>query len=789
MKVNLRQELSPIKFCFFIKPNRKDLLESIKCLFSVWCGIYSPIIPYYKRFSEKYRLRYNMGASRKVYYGNIIKNYDPDIIVYDDDIDKEELIAFGVEVKMISLSKFKEDLERFSLEKGISIDLVINSLIKEEFKYNRTDNLKIRIPEINKDDLLLNAWQGTFLNSINIKYVQNYLLKESFIEKIDFNYKTFNKFFENNNLSLRFINIYKTRLLYDRGISKNTVLYFLNPSDTLDVIDYWNLRALGWKLFPVPVSKMKTVPYKEAIIEILKDLEIREKRFKFKIIDVLISSSFKPKPIMDYVNSIISDEKLKVSLLHQHWFPRFWHDYNEILRGDLVFCPQIFVDSEHDTIESEEAGYVNFKLPPLPFKSRFSNSGLLKSNLSLSYWEDEGKYAEVISGITTKDWVGITRDFSFRNEWKVSKNGIFKYINHEDDNVSFYLPESFKFFSKYFVNKDISIKQTASGKLGYEVLKNIGGIHGANLFSTSNAIKIVELFENGNVVSVEELVGKINQHKPYPEFKKPKDVIELLLRKQIIEFGVKIQCSVCEQRTFYLLQDLNDELKCSVCRNTFELPKSDPKSSLKYVYRGLGPFSRNNKVDGLLSVFLTIRLFKLDMSDGTEGISFIFDFEAKKDKNDFEVDLVVLSKSFKYENKVESFVCECKTFKSIGEKDYFRLKFFGEQMEGTTLVVATLKEEFLEDEKVLLRKLVNDFRTKEFDTTNPVLLLTGSELIPNRGGFGLSEYSDTIKNYTGVDYVKTIADLSCEKHLGLRTCSELQNEAWMKKHQKKKGIE
>lgn len=785
MKVNLQQELSPVKFCVFIKPNsRNSLFESVKCLFSVWCGIYSPILPFFNRFSKKYKDRYSLGLNRDDYYKNIIANYDPDVIIYEDSIDDKKLVKYTENRSLISLSKFIDGLRVGMPKYGVCIDTIIDSLIESEFKYSRTDNLKITIPKINKRNLLLNAWQGVFLDNINKHYVQNYLLEKPFVEESDLNYNNFDSFLEENNVSIRIANVFKTNLTFNRHIRQDITIYFLNPSNDLDIIDYWNLRALGWKVFPIPVSKKDTEPYESQIIEILKNRAQREKHFN--TINVLISNDFQNKPILDFINLIINREKLKVSLIHQNWFPRFWHESNEILNADFVFSPKVYFDSKYQDLVSEEGGYVSFELPSLPFDTNKSNDILFKSYMSLSYWDDEGKYAEVISNINTEDWIKIVKSHGFKRDWKVSNHGIVKYISYNKQGARFYLPKAFNFFTKYFARKRISINETASGKLGYEVLKNIGGLHGANLFSTQSAIKIVELFEGGNLVSIEELTGKIKQYKPYPEIKNSKEVIDLFLEKQIIEFGIRIQCSICEQRSFYLPAQMEDELKCSVCRNNFVLPKSDPRNSLKYYYRGIGPFSRNNKVDGLLSVFLTLRLFKLDVADGLERLSFIFDFDAKKDGKSFEVDLAIIAKSYKNEHVPQSFICECKTFKSIGEKDYLRLKFFGEQIPNAILVVATLKNEFSDEEKVLLKKLVNDFRTGHY-ATNPVLLLTGNELLPNEKYFPLKKYNDVIPKHAHINYIKELADLSCKEHLELETCAELSSIAWAKKHRKTKA--
>lgn len=346
------------------------------------------------------------------------------------------------------------------------------------------------------------------------------------------------------------------------------------------------------------------------------------------------------------------------------------------------------------------------------------------------------------------------------------------------------MPDSFSFFEKYFSEKGLSIKKTASGKLGNQVLKNIGGIHGTNIFSKQESISIIQLFEGGRIVSSEELIGQIKRGNPFPYLSDHAEIIGLLLDKQIIEFGFKIQCSVCEQRSFYLPSDLENNLKCSICRNSFVLPKSNPRKALKYVYRGVGPFSRNNKVDGLLSVFLTIRLFNLEISDRIDrGISFIFDFEIKKGNKTFEIDLTVLTKNRRNKNTAQLFICECKTFKHIEKKDTDRLKFLGDKLPNSILVVSTLNKSFTVEEKELLINLVESFRTKDFFSSNPILLLTSSELMPDKGYYGLKDYSDKIALHSYVNYFHDLADLTCEKHLEMKTCSDLRLEAWKKVHQ------
>mgnify|MGYP000273769269 CR=1 FL=1 len=785
MKVNLQQDLSPIKFLFFIKPNSKSgFLEFIKASFSIWCGVYCPILPYYSRLSKNYKSRYNLTINLKDYYQNIISNFDPDVIVFEDGLNENALNELADGRKLISQSNFTKGLKTGQPISSIHIDTVYDTIIKKEFKYKRVDKLGLTIPKINDRDLLLCAWQGKVLKNVENKFFDNYLLKKPFVEKVDLKYDNVIPFIQNQPISLLLANTHKTRMIGKRVWFNKKALYFLNQNSISDVMDFWNLRALGWTIFPIPIAKKNHVTYEKYIINYLEKEGTKGK--DFNIAGVLISRDIKKKIIIDFLDVIVKKNKIKVSVAYQDWFPRFWSNSPEVLKADFVDCPRIVFDNKYESVEVEveEEDYVNIDLPKPPFKLRHTGEMIFKSYFSFNYWSTNGEYAEVIDGITTKDWHKIIGGYFFReNQWKISGSDIIRYVRFKKDHASFHLPKAFDFFSKYFKNKGFFIKETASGRLGKEVLRNLGGIYGANLFSTKNAIKIIELFEGGKVVTSQDLIGKIQRFKPYPEIQHPKEVISLFLEKNIIEFGFRVQCSICNQRSFYLPSDINDNLKCNICRNDFELPKADPRGSIGYLYRGVGPFSRNNKVDGILSVFLTIGLFKKDLDGGPEEMSFIFDFDVEKNKNKYEIDLALITKDGR-NGEVNTFICECKTYKDISEKDYNRLKYMGENIPNATLVVSTLKEEFTEKEKLLLIKLTNHFRNGH-STTNPILLLTGSELVPDNRYHPLKKYEDKIAIHNHVDYVKTLADLTCEEHLGLKTCSDLFHEAWVKFHKQK----
>ena len=100
----------------------------------------------------------------------------------------------------------------------------------------------------------------------------------------------------------------------------------------------------------------------------------------------------------------------------------------------------------------DENDYISFSLPELPFKQNHHTKIYHKAyfSFSYSYRNDQGKYAEVISDISTDDWVSIIKEFGSKYEWRISREGIIRYIRFERDRVFFNLPTSFKFFTKFF---------------------------------------------------------------------------------------------------------------------------------------------------------------------------------------------------------------------------------------------------------------------------------------------------------------------------------------------------
>lgn len=785
MFLGINQTTAPIKIGILIKPNsRTNFKKALEIASSMWGGFFFPIIPIYKNIPQKYRKEFKIKLKPIEYYKNIINNYDVDIIIFDENLDKDYISKIAGDRVTQEISFLKKKNRSDYINHGIKIDRILTSIIKSEFKYKRNDNLKISIVKLPKGDLFLN----TFLGALGDNYKNQIYSKhkeEHFFEMPNVNISNLHKTLSKESLGLFELSNYKINPYAKRHWLKGIGIYFLKTDSLYDLNTFWNLRALGWNIIPIPISQIEN-PYFIGLIERFTSFYQNESE-SLNLIKCLLSTSFdnrEKQKVIDLLQQTAKKLNAKKLYVLQRLYPRYWEN-KSVLEADKVECCNFSIDSNYEQIESED-NFVKFNVKKLPFKTENTYSRAnYKVRLSISYFDEYAKKAGVIHGIDTRDWIRLTQSFD-AGKWRISKSGLNYLVNDEFDSISFTIPNALPFFKKYFSKRSFVLNETPNGKLAEEVLKNLGGIRGTYLLSNASILKIIEEFEDGNILTFSSLLGLI---KKYTENQNGENIIYWLLDKKMIELGANIKCKVCNQRTFYVPNELDIELTCSVCRNKFKFPTHKP-SEAKWSYRGIGPFSRNNKVGGLLSVFLCLKLLKEEFAGSLGSISALVGFELnKKGEKPFEIDLgtLVQRDSDDEENSPELFISECKTYKKFTSKDFTRMKQIGKEFPNSILAFATLNETLNDFEKKELTKLVKYFRKGIGSRPiNPVLILTAKELMPKDYLSSFAEYRDDSKPYIQNDKVGTLCDKTVEKYLNIETWSSIQLKKWKEDSKKRK---
>lgn len=788
MTIGVNQTVSPIKFCFLIEPNSENKFErAVKIAFSYWGGIFSPILPLYSVLPDEFKNEYAIGYDALNYYKNTIDNFDPDIILYDNSLDVEYIKTLIGDRTLLTIEDFLADTETGKIKYGISVPELISNIIETEFKFVRNDNLKLSLPDTQNSGLFLKSFIGCFVDAFQ-EEISNQLKSHSYFEQPEITFDNIGDYFPSENITTLNINLQEIKSFPERRWFKGEGIYFVNETRLNDIINYWNLRALGWSIIPIPLSHIDNA-YFSGFIERFSEFQLNKSE-SFSFVNFQISTTTTPEQY-ELIQQKLQDIKNKIggnlNFSFQNWFPRFWAEERSVLEADKVLCSKTETNSNYSQVEVQE-NRVKFKTENLPFKLKhnYHLAASHKVNLTFSYFDEYLNDAGLIYGIETIDWIRLTHSYG-RDKWRLSKTGLNHYVRREDDEVYFYIPKAKDFFQIYFSKSGNKLIETSNGRLANEVLKNIGGIRGSYFLQNKSSLDILGLIEDGKTVYHQQLVGEIKRSLKIKNNEQTNSYIKRIIENKIIEFGSILQCEVCHQHAFYLPSDLNETMTCAICRNNFSLPMHQP-TEIKWAYRGIGPFSKNNKVGGVITVFLTLKLFNQEFADTSGNMSALIGFELVKNKKTKEVDLAVMFQE-KHNDSVppDLIFCECKTYKNFTSDDADRMIELGAEFPNSILTFATLNDELTENEKAEILRVVNNFRTGYgHRPTNPVLILTAKELLPKDFWGHFSEYENDAKPYHKYnDWIGNLCEFTVKKHLNVKTWGEIQSELWQEEMKKR----
>src|SRR5690349_18189074 len=88
-KVGVKQRLAPVRLCFLIVPDDEtSFTQAIEIAFSLWGGMYCPILPFFKDLPLEFRKEFGIPITTESFYRNTLENYDVDAIIIDDKLDR-----------------------------------------------------------------------------------------------------------------------------------------------------------------------------------------------------------------------------------------------------------------------------------------------------------------------------------------------------------------------------------------------------------------------------------------------------------------------------------------------------------------------------------------------------------------------------------------------------------------------------------------------------------------------------------------------------------------------------
>jgi len=800
--VNLR----PIRIAFLVDPNdRKAILRAIRINTCLWGGIYNPIVPVFKRLLKVWADdKINRLSYRSIING-YIDAFDPDYFVVMGNLDISR-VDKGYREIIKENNTIRKVEDAITTSYGLGLFEILDHFIEQELKYVRREPLKICIPKIESQyGLLISSLFGSLENR------HNDIFEKAYMSRLDAMYveckiSDYYKFFKSDILYLsRLSSLYidKWRI---HSSTPDPVIFYMDATKNIDIIDYWNLRAAGWRVMPLPKQSCKFDEVRKFIVNFIDDNYPRSlggavQNTPLSIIKSRSCNKNATSILLAELDAIFPKSNLKDKVVHQWWYPRIWDRWAR--ENTWEDCAKIVADSKDLYITETDD-----KIEMVPLKPKFLSSGwhdnkpIYANEIEFKILSLDKLYAEVMpegkySALRTLGVAHFNVRFSSRGiTFLNSAREIRQFITLPD------AEEIFKIWLQYRDWKSIELSQ--SGRMSKQILGKLGGIVGIRDIADESIIRLLTYMaggegskDNKQRIKGEESVKGEPRYLNYDELKQrvkkiqkmdlPKELQDterkLILNgliQKILQLGLYIKCPICTERSWYSLNDISYEMTCHKCGDHFAIPSESTRDLIAWKYRTKGPFALKDKAHGAYSVLLTLRFFTEPLLHQTTPI---LSFKARKNQKEIEIDLALFYKELFFgKTRSHLIFCECKTHKRFSEKDRDRMKIIAEEFPGAVLVFSTLNKSLTEKEKKLIRPFVNKYRKGKSENrpANNVLVLTSEQLFSfePRESFGqlFLQYGE----------LNAMCDASHIKHLGLISYSDWLRILYNRKKQKVK---
>lgn len=779
---SLNLKMRPIRLGFLVNPNDKEGIQKIIHANSLlWGGMFNPIIPCYKRLPNNWEEYKNKRTTASKIINGYIEGFDPDYLVKISNItidkinfDSERIIDFD-EI----LSGYKEDM---APKLGIGIFEVISQFKYEEMRFLRRKEFRFLKPNLsNKYNLFLSSIFGA-LEEYERNLFEDYLRDIDIVEE-EINISNYYEYY-----SREYIYPRRIGAIYLKQRLRGPVLFYLDAKKMLDVIDYWNMRAAGWEVYPIAKQSENESDLLKLCENIIESAygPYRYNKNIYHHASIIKSRCTSEKEMFEFSKKLklkkYDDNKgPKVSL--QRWYPRIWDEWTRQNTQEVI-SPAYSKDKE---IELQE-GQTEFRFKTLDpdfelFQVNSSNPRFALEIDSRIYGNDE-LLAEVIP-MGGDELARAVGRYSLR-EWRISKSGPVYLSKHQNWTVNYEIPLAEPVMMAWFKEKGWEVNISPSGKVAKQMIKQLGGPWGVMHLREEKLIKLLQELSNDGFITEQDFKGRISQIASSDDVWITRDdYIKKLLEKNIFQLGIELKCPICTQRSWYSLSEIDSNVMCNGCLSDYKVQSLDLPDK-KWSYKSFGTFGLPNQAYGAFGVLLT---FQFLIKDNNERATVLLSFTAKKNNKEIEADLCMVSeKEYRDDSSQELLFAECKTYNKFEKKDIERMQGLAKEFPGAVLVFSTLRSGLTTTEKRMLKPLVNKGRRywKAEKTYNPVIILTGNELfsthgIPycweNREG----KAGEIAKSNFYPRSLSDVADATQQIYLDMKPYHEWREEQWKKR--------
>jgi hypothetical protein len=246
----------PLRLAFVVEPRAKIGLQRIfEANSSLWGGAFNFIIPLFKHVPARYRDKYLKTIPAKAMLEGLVEAFQPDYLV---ELRPGAAASYGIAFpakRIIAIEDLSGRDERGRCKVGIDLRSVCDDLYERTFRFVQRHPLDVIIPSPTdkRFRLLFAATFGFLPESGPLADVSDIYLnalggKRTAIQAVEFPKLFSQKYLYPLRATHHELDAFRNSWSID------SKLFYMDETSSFDLIEFWNLRALGWHIEPLPVS-------------------------------------------------------------------------------------------------------------------------------------------------------------------------------------------------------------------------------------------------------------------------------------------------------------------------------------------------------------------------------------------------------------------------------------------------------------------------------------------------------------------------------------------------------
>ncbi len=799
--IQAERRARPVRLGLLVDPRSGDsVLRAVETATAVWGGRYCPMIPVFRTAPSawlKNRSTRRRPSAREIAQG-YLRLFEPDYLV-------ETVPGLGGALhfpkeRVLSLNKVLEPGK--GVRHGVDAAELYGALYAKEYRFLRRDSQPVMLPRLIDRglELMSAAWFGAFPKDPAFAYMETAYLRALGAQKTE----------------LEFAGAYGsvaawggTPLLVGaselevsrRSYGPELTLLIVDPKRPADVLDFWNLRALGWRVLPLPIG------WEEAADRGVR--QVIDHIARMSANPAIYGAGLMPAQSLPKARFETVVARFASSQARPHWHPRIWDDWGR--HADHVGRPEIragetrgevFLGDRHKMIELPvpdiarhfERAYGD---PTPTWATAIVLKSYTPSDLATAFPDDLRDLSQLFRA--PMGLVGLSRE------------GIILETpaGRAFDLLEF--PIGSEVFASWAKQHGFDYTESGAGRLLRQIIRGLGGLWGASLvryvalLDALNKLAHREWEEErpaqegdskprtkvrSGTISYERLLGVLgplharDEAPPTTPAEREtqkrrqerwiRNHIDALVRKDVLRIGVLLQCPHCQQRTWYPLDGLKASLECERCLQHYPFPVGAPREGAWH-YRPAGPFAVETYAQGAYGVLLALRY--IITMEHPDGASWSTSFELKRGNDEpLEVDFGVFIRPDRMGGgETRLILGECKSGDcKFGPKDYKRARKLLKAFPGAAFFFCTTRAELTPAEKKAIGRIARSGRKEIIPDRpiNPVVVLTRTELEATFPApmcwKGHPRFTPEIEGRVNLrDDLDTLADATQQLHLDL----------------------